>query len=385
MAAGRAGIPSVCTSAITGRCATGEMCSPIPTPALFARLLSCRDDAMPAAAHRACMADHVPVIPYMRANLRRKQASLAGADAIVAVSHDVAAALRERAPELARARIEVIPNGVDVTDVARRRDATPRPISQPYALFVGKLAKNKGVHALGQVAERAVSRCRWWSLATVRSAHGREGGGRGRPRRQNAGLARPAGGVPVAGSRGAADFSVDVARASEPCVDRSQRAVGADRGDEHRWHVDIIVDEETGLLSTSPESWRKTSPGSRRMPRFARASARRQEAGRSDFRHPRRDRSNGSALRELLAAPAGIRMRSREGQSLRVAVVARSVYPLHRFGGLERHVYDLVRCLLSRDVQITLITPPAPQVERSIFPQAGVFKDKRPLALLRAG
>jgi glycogen(starch) synthase len=51
-------------------------------------------------------------------------------------------------------------------------------------------------------------------------------------------------------------------------------------------------------------------------------------------------------------------MRSREGQSLRVAVVARSVYPLHRFGGLERHVYDLVRCLLSRDVHVTLITPP---------------------------
>jgi glycosyltransferase involved in cell wall biosynthesis len=52
-------------------------------------------------------------------------------------------------------------------------------------------------------------------------------------------------------------------------------------------------------------------------------------------------------------------MRSREGQSLRVAVAARSVYPLHRFGGLERHVYDLVRCLLSRDVHVTLITPPA--------------------------
>ena len=52
-------------------------------------------------------------------------------------------------------------------------------------------------------------------------------------------------------------------------------------------------------------------------------------------------------------------MRSREGQSLRVAVVARSVYPFHRFGGLERHVYDLVRCLLSRDAHVTLITPPA--------------------------
>ena len=52
-------------------------------------------------------------------------------------------------------------------------------------------------------------------------------------------------------------------------------------------------------------------------------------------------------------------MRLREGQSLRVAVLARSVYPLHRFGGLERHVYDLVRCLLGRDVQVALLTPPA--------------------------
>ena len=52
-------------------------------------------------------------------------------------------------------------------------------------------------------------------------------------------------------------------------------------------------------------------------------------------------------------------MTPREGQSLRVAVLARSVYPLHRFGGLERHVYDLVRCLLSRDVHVTLITPPS--------------------------
>ena len=52
-------------------------------------------------------------------------------------------------------------------------------------------------------------------------------------------------------------------------------------------------------------------------------------------------------------------MPAREGQSLRVAVVARSIYPLHRFGGLERHVYDLVRCLLSRDVHVTLIAPPA--------------------------
>ena len=57
----------------------------------------------------------LPVIPYMRANLRRKQADLAEADLIVAVSSHVAATLRERAPALARSRIEVVPNGVDLS------------------------------------------------------------------------------------------------------------------------------------------------------------------------------------------------------------------------------------------------------------------------------
>ena len=42
--------------------------------------------------------------------------------------------------------------------------------------------------------------------------------------------------------------------------------------------------------------------------------------------------------------------------SLRVAVVARSVFPLHGLGGLERHVYDLVRYLADAGVETTLIT-----------------------------
>ncbi len=46
------------------------------------------------------------------------------------------------------------------------------------------------------------------------------------------------------------------------------------------------------------------------------------------------------------------------GAPLRVAVLARSVYPLHGYGGLERHVYDLIRHLVLRDVRVTLVTPP---------------------------
>ena len=41
---------------------------------------------------------------------------------------------------------------------------------------------------------------------------------------------------------------------------------------------------------------------------------------------------------------------------LRVAVVGRSVYSLHGFGGLERHLYDLVRYHLADGWHVTLIT-----------------------------
>jgi glycosyltransferase involved in cell wall biosynthesis len=41
---------------------------------------------------------------------------------------------------------------------------------------------------------------------------------------------------------------------------------------------------------------------------------------------------------------------------LRVAIVARSVFPLHGLGGLERSVYDLTRYLAAHNVHATLIT-----------------------------
>jgi glycogen synthase len=52
------------------------------------------------------------------------------------------------------------------------------------------------------------------------------------------------------------------------------------------------------------------------------------------------------------------------GSPLRVAVVARSVHPLHGIGGLERSVYDLVRFLAKTGVDITLVTAP-PRTDRS--------------------
>jgi glycosyltransferase involved in cell wall biosynthesis len=43
---------------------------------------------------------------------------------------------------------------------------------------------------------------------------------------------------------------------------------------------------------------------------------------------------------------------------MNVAIVARAVFRLHGFGGLERSVYDLARALVERRVGVTLISPP---------------------------
>ena len=49
---------------------------------------------------------------------------------------------------------------------------------------------------------------------------------------------------------------------------------------------------------------------------------------------------------------------TRQPSTVRVAVVARSVYPLHGVGGLERSVHDLARHLSRAGAEITLITRP---------------------------
>jgi glycosyltransferase involved in cell wall biosynthesis len=155
-AAQRAGIPCVCTvrdywplcywGDVLADPDAGAIC-PGCSAAAMTRCLQPRAGSMWPAA--------VAAIPYMRANLRHKQAGLAEADVIVAVSAYVAGALRDRAPELARSRIEVIPNGVDVLRIRDESSAKPRPIAEPYALFVGKLAKNKGAHMLVEAVRRA--------------------------------------------------------------------------------------------------------------------------------------------------------------------------------------------------------------------------------------
>jgi glycosyltransferase involved in cell wall biosynthesis len=97
----------------------------------------------------------VPFVPYMAANLRRKRAALAGADAVIAVSTVLARDLAGRAPELSRTRIETIPNPVDL-DVVVRAARDDHPLGgRPYAVYAGKLARNKGTSLLVPAVERA--------------------------------------------------------------------------------------------------------------------------------------------------------------------------------------------------------------------------------------
>lgn len=84
---------------------------------------------------------------YLASNLATKRRTLAAADAVISVSSVIARDLRARAPELARTRLEIIPNPVNIAAL-RHRVPAARPMPEPYALYVGKLAVNKGTDLL---------------------------------------------------------------------------------------------------------------------------------------------------------------------------------------------------------------------------------------------
>jgi len=91
---------------------------------------------------------------YLVANMAGKVAAVASADAVIAVSSVIAGDLRARAPELDATRLHVIPNPVNIQSL-RRRASAPRPLAEPYALYVGKLAVNKGTDLLVEVIQQA--------------------------------------------------------------------------------------------------------------------------------------------------------------------------------------------------------------------------------------
>jgi len=196
----------------------------------------------------------LPMIPYMRANLGRKRRGLARADVIIAVSSRMADDLRTRAPEIAATRLETIPNPVAVADLRARAFTTPRPLTSPYALYLGKLAPNKGTSHLIRVAARAGLD---WPLVIAgdgpeRALLEREAARSGRDVRfvgwvdqeaASAWLAHAS--VLVFPSRGPESLSRVLIEASALGVPIAAMDTGGTR--------DIIEPEVTGLLSTTPE------------------------------------------------------------------------------------------------------------------------------------
>ena len=102
---------------------------------------------------------------------RGKQRGLARADAIIAVSSTIAADLRARSPELAATRSRSFRMRLTRRRSRRRLQRSAPPLAGPYALYLGKLAPNKGTTHLVQRRSNAPgSTGRWSSPVTARSA-----------------------------------------------------------------------------------------------------------------------------------------------------------------------------------------------------------------------
>jgi glycogen(starch) synthase len=253
-AAARASIPSVCTVRDYW-----PVC-------YWADLIHTADEARlcpgcSAAMMTQCIRPHagalwplaLPMIPYMRANLARKRTGLAAADAIVAVSSTIAADLKARAPELAATRMVVIPNPVNIADLRERAAASPAPLDSPYALYLGKLAPNKGTSHLVRVVEEAALD---WPLLIAGDGPERAGieaAGRRSSRdirmlgwvdqRQTAALLKHAS-LLIFPSRGPESLSRVLIEASALGVPIAAMNTGGT--------PDVIIDEQTGLLSVTP-------------------------------------------------------------------------------------------------------------------------------------
>jgi glycogen(starch) synthase len=196
----------------------------------------------------------LPMIPYMRANLARKQRGIGRADAIVAVSSTIASDLRARSPELAAARMEIIPNAVNVETLRNAAEACAAPMTGPYALYLGKLAPNKGTTHLVRIVERANLD---WPLVVAgdgpeRPVIEKDASRAGRDirfvgwvdqRAATAWLAHAS--LLVFPSRGPESLSRVLIEASALGVPIAAMRTGGT--------PDIIVDQRTGLLSDTPE------------------------------------------------------------------------------------------------------------------------------------
>jgi glycosyltransferase involved in cell wall biosynthesis len=201
----------------------------------------------------------LPMIPYMRSNLAAKRSTLARADAVIAVSRRIAQDLVQRAPELSQTRVEVIPNPVDVAGLrasakreaggGRREEAT-----EPFALYLGKLAPNKGTSYLVDVVREADLD---WPLVIAGDGPDRAGldraakaSGRrielkGWVDKTDASRLLARASMLIFPSRGPESLSRVLLEASALGIPIAAMDTGGTR--------DIVEHDVTGLLSTSPE------------------------------------------------------------------------------------------------------------------------------------
>jgi glycosyltransferase involved in cell wall biosynthesis len=117
----------------------------------FAKMLACMRGKSPRW-HWA----GVPLMPYMRHDVRRRQRALRGADAVIAVSRYIADQVVR--PLVDAARVEVIPNFLDVATI-ERISAEPPSVELPerFWLFAGKLDALKGAHLVLDAAAQSKS------------------------------------------------------------------------------------------------------------------------------------------------------------------------------------------------------------------------------------
>jgi glycogen(starch) synthase len=155
-AARRSSIPSVCTVRdYWPVCYWSDLIHTVEGLALCPQCSSTMMTRCVRPHARALWPLALPMIPYMRANLLGKQRDLRHADAIIAVSSTIASDLRARSADLAAARVEIIPNAVDTAALQSSAAASTPPLAGPYALYLGKLAPNKGTTHFVQMIERA--------------------------------------------------------------------------------------------------------------------------------------------------------------------------------------------------------------------------------------
>ena len=189
---------------------------------------------------------------YLRRNMAQKIEAVSSASAVIAVSSVIARDLVDRAPELSRTRLEVIPNPVNVSALQKAAD-TERPLPDPYALYVGKLAINKGTDHLVDVIEQADLD---WPLVVVGDgpdraaveaaarASGRDVRFEGWLDQAQTGRWIGHAGLLIFPSRGPESLSRVLLEASALGIPIAAMNTGGT--------ADIVEDEITGLLSDSP-------------------------------------------------------------------------------------------------------------------------------------